>query len=80
MAPINAAKLTYFNGRGRAEICRWTLAQAGVEFEDYRLKEGEWATVKPSKYYKYNLPIITLIEYFVFSGWSIVRTVVVGRC
>ena len=57
MAPINAAKLTYFNGRGRAEICRWTLAQAGVEFEDYRLKEGEWATVKPSKYYKYNLAI-----------------------
>ena len=57
MAPINAAKLTNFNGRGRAEICRWTLAQAGVEFEDYRLKEGEWATVKPSKYYKYNLAI-----------------------
>lgn len=42
-----AMKLVYFNARGRAEVTRWALAQAGVDYEDYRLKEGEWATVKP---------------------------------
>jgi len=46
MAPISSAKLTYFDGRGRGEICRWTLAHAGVEFEDYRVKDGEWSAIK----------------------------------
>ena len=42
-------KLTYFNGRGRAELSRQIFALAGEEYEDYRLKEGEWPTLKPSK-------------------------------
>lgn len=35
-------KLIYFNGRGRAEICRMLFALAGVEFEDVRYEIEEW--------------------------------------
>lgn len=40
-------KLVYFNLRGKAEIVRWVLAVAGVEYEDYRMKPGEWTKLKP---------------------------------
>jgi len=40
--------LTYFNGRGRAEISRLLLAQAGLVYEDIRLTPAEWAAKKPS--------------------------------
>ncbi|XP_072164680.1 S-crystallin SL11-like [Diadema setosum] len=39
-------KLLYFNARGRAENARMMFTLAGVEFEDYRFKEGEWPTIK----------------------------------
>jgi len=39
-------KLTYFNGRGRAEISRLIFAQAGVKYEDVRVKD-EWPELKP---------------------------------
>ncbi len=39
-------KLIYFNGRGRGELPRQVFALAGQDFEDYRLKDGEWATFK----------------------------------
>jgi len=39
-------KLTYFNGRGRAEIIRLILTQADVPFEDNRLSREEFAKVK----------------------------------
>jgi glutathione S-transferase len=42
-------KLTYFNGRGRAEVSRLVLAQAGVEYEDKRLELSEWGDVKLCK-------------------------------
>ena len=32
-------KLTYFNGRGRAELSRLIFAAAGVEFEDERIND-----------------------------------------
>ncbi|XP_033636116.1 glutathione S-transferase A4-like [Asterias rubens] len=35
------AKLIYFDGRGRGEIIRFTLAAAGVEFEEVFLTERE---------------------------------------
>jgi len=43
-------KITYFNLRGRAELARLVLHQAGVSFEDYRFGPGEWPTAKPSKF------------------------------
>jgi len=41
-------KLTYFNGRGLAEISRLIFAAAGVDFEDnrYPLTVLDWATFK----------------------------------
>ena len=42
-------KLTYFNGRGRAEAARLILAYAGVEYEDERFEFAEWPALKPSK-------------------------------
>ena len=47
MAP--KIKLTYFDVRARAELSRIILAQAGVEYEDCRIKGEEWQKMKPGK-------------------------------
>ena len=41
-------KLFYFNARGRAEVSRFILAQAGVDYEDKRLTGEEFVKLKPS--------------------------------
>lgn len=48
MAPTNI-KLYYFNIRGRAEVLRWVLAQAGAQFEDMRLQGESWQAMKSSR-------------------------------
>lgn len=48
-------KLTYFNGRGRAEPARLLLAHAGVEYEDHRIEFSEWPPLKASKDYFFKL-------------------------
>lgn len=40
-------KLIYFNVPGRAETSRFIFAQAGVKYEDYRVKGDEWMQLKP---------------------------------
>ena len=40
-------KLTYFNGRGRAELIRLLFVQAGVHYEDKRIAKEEWLELKP---------------------------------
>ena len=42
-------KLIYFDARGRAELSRLILAQAGQEYEDVRVKKEEWPSMKPCK-------------------------------
>ena len=42
-------KLIYFNLRGRAELARLILAQAGVEYDDHRIEKESWPELKPSK-------------------------------
>jgi glutathione S-transferase len=39
-------KLTYFNGRGRAEIARLIFAAAGVKYEDHRIEREQWPQIK----------------------------------
>ncbi|KAL5018761.1 hypothetical protein ScPMuIL_004483 [Solemya velum] len=39
-------KLTYFNGRGNAELARLAFAVGGKQFEDVRIKIADWPTQK----------------------------------
>jgi glutathione S-transferase len=50
-------KLTYFAGRGRAEITRWIFAEAGIEFEDNRIEGKDWGKLKDSTPYG-QLPLL----------------------
>ena len=43
-------KLTYFNARGRAEMARLLLANAGVKYEDVRVEGESWQQLKPSTF------------------------------
>ena len=40
-------KLTYFNGRGRAETIRLIFAVAKQEFVDERIERDNWPALKP---------------------------------
>ena len=44
-------KLYYFNSKGRAESIRFVFAQAGVQYEDIRLNQEQWAEFKPKTPY-----------------------------
>ena len=35
-------KLTYFNGRGRAELCRLVFAAAGIQYEEVNVSREDW--------------------------------------
>ena len=49
--------LIYFGARGRAELCRFIFAQAGVEYEDKRVAGEEWQKLKPNTPYG-SLPVL----------------------
>ena len=38
-----AVKLTFLKIKGRAELIRFLLAQASIQFEDIRLEIEEWS-------------------------------------
>ncbi|XP_033745537.1 uncharacterized protein LOC117331053 [Pecten maximus] len=40
-------KLTYFNGKGGAELTRLAFAAAGVDYEDERVTREDWPALKP---------------------------------
>ena len=42
--------LYYFNGRGRAEICRMLMAAAGVQYTDKRFEFNEWDKYRNGKF------------------------------
>ena len=44
-------KLIYFNARGRGELIRYVFAQAGVQYEDFRVSKEKWAEIKPTTPY-----------------------------
>jgi glutathione S-transferase len=53
--PAKNIKLVYFNARGRAELARLILAQAGADYEDKRVERSDWAAIKPSEIYYFSL-------------------------
>ena len=40
-------RLTYLHYRGRAELIRFILSQAGIQFEDIRLPPEKWNEIRP---------------------------------
>ena len=48
-ATMSTYKLTYFPVRARAEVIRFVFVQAGVKYEDVRIKKEDWPELKPSK-------------------------------
>merc|ERR1711915_578626 len=75
ISPLKAMadiKLTYFNGRGRAETSRLVLAYAGVSYEDERITGDQLAALKPTLAYG-QLP---KLEY---KGESIYQSVSIAR-
>lgn len=42
-------KLTYLNYKGRAELLRYILAQAAVDYEDNRIEPEKWTEEMPGK-------------------------------
>lgn len=47
---MSSYTLYYFDGRGRAEICRMLFAAAGVQYADKRIELKKWDYFKSSKY------------------------------
>ena len=41
---MSSYKLYYFDARGRGEVIRIMLAQAGVKYEDIRYGKEDWAS------------------------------------
>lgn len=42
--------LHYFDARGRGEPARLLFAVAGIPFQDRRISQEEWPTIKPSMF------------------------------
>ena len=61
MAP--KIKITYFNGKGRAESTRLALVVGGIDFEDERIKGEEFAKRKANGDFVFgSLPAMTVID------------------
>ena len=65
-------KLTYFDGKGRAEISRHILSYAGVRFTDERLNFEQFGALKPSLPYG-QVPILN------YKGQEICQSITIAR-
>ena len=62
-------KLTYFNCRGLAEPIRFVLSALNIPFEDIRVTEKEWQTLKP-KIPTHQLPYLEVTTPTGTTGYS----------
>jgi len=69
---MSKIKLTYYNGKGRAETARLVLAYAGKEYDDHRIVPEDMAALKPS------LPFgqLPILEY---EGTTISQSMAIAR-
>lgn len=65
-------KLVYFNLKGRAEIIRLCLASGKVPFEDKRITQEEFATLKPTLPFG-QLPVLHVNNFVYPQSMAIVR-------
>lgn len=65
-------KLTYFNLRGRAELARLIMAEAGVEYEDCRVAGEQWQQIKPGTPFG-QLPILEVDGEVIAESMAIAR-------
>jgi len=65
-------KLTYFNGRGRAELTRLIFAAAGVQYEDIRLDSEKWQALKPKTPFG-QIPILEVDGVTLAQSYAIAR-------
>merc|ERR1712110_161800 len=65
-------KLTYFNGRGRAETSRLILAHAGVRYTDQRLTSEQFLAVKDKLPFG-QLPVAKINGQVVYQSMAIAR-------
>ena len=71
---MSQMKLTYFNLKGRAELSRLILAEAGVDYEDCRLERDEWAQFKERSFAPFGqLPVLEVDGVVVAQSNSISR-------
>lgn len=62
-------KLTYFDLRGRAETTRLLFTVSGVAFEDERIGQEQWRSIKHSKdirKYSQTRKLILMVFYVTF--------------
>jgi len=67
-------KLTYFNGRGRAETIRLCFVAAGIKYEDHRLEKADWPALKPKTPWG-SLPVLEVDGKQVGQSMAIARVV-----
>merc|ERR1712122_80056 len=65
-------KLTYFNLRGRAEASRLMLAYKGVDYEDNRITQEQWAALKPKTPFG-SLPLLC------YNGMELAQSMTIAR-
>merc|ERR1712018_215191 len=65
-------KLTYFNFRGRAEASRLMLAYKGVDYEDNRITQEQWAALKPNTPFG-SLPLLC------YNGMELAQSMTIAR-
>merc|ERR1712018_940499 len=65
-------KLTYFNFRGRAEASRLMLAYKGVDYEDNRITQEQWAALKPKTPFG-SLPLLC------YNGMELAQSMTIAR-
>lgn len=47
---MSDVKVTYFNGRGLGEVIRYLLKYGNIGFEDIRIDQDDWPTLKECKF------------------------------